>query len=47
MKNLIIEWKSQKKSFKNIGEELECPKSTEIIESPVITPYEFTYKEKK
>lgn len=35
------------KSFKNIGEELECPKSTEIIESPVITPYEFTYKEKK
>ena len=35
------------KGLKNIGIELECPISCKIIESPVITPYGFTYEEKE
>ena len=34
-------------SLKNIKSELKCPITNEIMKSPVITPYGFTYEEKE
>jgi len=46
-KNICIRVEALEKGLKNIGIEFECPITNKIIESPVITPYGFTYKEKE
>ena len=43
--NLCNRVEALEKDLKKIGIELECPITNEIIESPVITPYGFTYEE--